>query len=127
VVPPARQLVVLARFGDAWSADLLVAFLANRGVDAYVEGADPLAMGLGGRIRVVLAEEDVRRARWAIEAQTDITEGEMWFLATGALDSQAARRALAARPEQMRSRARRAAGAAGISLIVMLAAALIAR
>lgn len=38
-----RRLVAIARFADLWSADSFAAFLRSRGVDAHVEGADPLS------------------------------------------------------------------------------------
>lgn len=122
-----RRLVSIARFADVWSADSFAAFLRSRGVDARVEGADPLAIGLGGCVRVVLPEDEVRRARWVIDAQTDATDAEAWVLAAGELRQDAARSALAHRSGVDRSRTRRAVGAAGVSLIMMLAAALIAR
>ncbi|HEU4428394.1 MAG TPA: hypothetical protein VFT98_06540 [Myxococcota bacterium] len=127
VVPPARQLIVLARFGDAASADALVAFLGAHDIDARVEGVDPLAIGLGGRFRVVLAEEDLRRARWALD-NADSSDTEAWFLATGELDPDAARRAFAKDEERPARRMRSAVRNAAIALVIVIAiAALLSR
>jgi len=125
----ARQLVVLARFRDALSADALVAFLGAHDIAAHVEGADPLSIGLGGRVRVVLAEEDLRRARWVIEnADTPASDGEAWFLATGELDPASARRAYAKGERAIAPKMRAAVRNAAIALIVLLAiAALLSR
>lgn len=57
----------VARFADAASADALVALLAAHRIAAHVEGVDPLSIGLGGRVRVVIEEGDVRRARRVID------------------------------------------------------------
>jgi hypothetical protein len=70
-----RKLVALTRHADAVSADALVALLAAHEIEAHVEGADPLALPLGGRIRVVIAEEDLARAqRLLAEAEREAGE-----------------------------------------------------
>jgi hypothetical protein len=119
-----RRLVVVARLADAMSADALAAFLAAHGIDAHLEGADPLSIGLGGRVRVVIAEQDLRRARSAIE-NADVPDGETRFLATGELDPKQAKRAFARR--RTSAGARRARIAAAALLIAFAAAALLSR
>jgi hypothetical protein len=91
-----RRLVSLQSFGDAMSADAFVAFLAAHQIEAHVEGADPLSIGLCERVRVVIAEGDVRRARWVLD-NADVSDGEAWFLATGQLDSTSAKLAFESR------------------------------
>lgn len=119
-----RRLVVVARLADAMSADALVAFLAAHRIDAHLEGADPLSIGLGGRVRVVIAEQDLRRARSAIE-NADVPDGDAWFLATGERDPKQAKRAYARRGTS--AGARRARIAAAALVIAFAAAALLSR
>jgi hypothetical protein len=119
-----RRLVVVARLADAMSADALVAFLAAHGIDAHLEGADPLSIGLGGRVRVVIAEQNLRRARSAIE-NADASAGGAWFLAAGELDPEQAKRAFAWRGTS--AGARRARIAAAAMVIALAAAALLSR
>lgn len=124
----ARQLVVLARFGDALSADTLVAFLRAHDIDAHVEGVDPFAFGLGGRIRVVLAEEDLRRARWAMAKAegVDATDAERWFVATGELDAAAAKSAFARSEHGPAPQMQNAVRKTGIGIVLVIAIAILA-
>jgi hypothetical protein len=118
-----RRLVAIARFNDAVSAETLVALLAAHGVDAHVEGVDPLSIGLGGRVRVVIGEEELPRARAALDA-SPLSDGQAWFLATGELDP------AAARALSVRSGAARRFGAlrwAGLAFAIALAAAALVR
>jgi hypothetical protein len=69
--------------GDRIEADRLAAFLESYGVPAYVDhGA--LGLGLEGQYKVFVVEELAHRARWAT-SNTDVTDEELDFLATGKL------------------------------------------
>ena len=126
-MPATRRQVVLGRFGDVLSADLLVAFLRSHQIDAHVEGADPLSIALGARVRVALAEDDVRRARWAFE-NAHAWDGEAWFLATGELDAEEAKRAFARREDWQIPRMRTALRKVALGFVALFAvAALLAR
>ncbi|MFI5318234.1 MAG: hypothetical protein ACHQ6V_01535 [Myxococcota bacterium] len=118
-----RRLVVLARFGDVVSADALVGLLAVREIAAHVDGADPLTLALGGRVRVIVAEKDLRRAHWVLD-NADVSDGEAWLLATGELDPAAAKQAFATRlapGERQPMRIALRVGAIGLTLIGALA------
>lgn len=120
-----RRLVTFARFRDVLSADSLVAFLASHGVDAHVEGADPLSIGIGGRVRVVLAEDDVRRARWTIENAGD---AQAWLHATSDLDPSAELEPFPDAGRKPAPPARRATVVLALALLIaLLAAVLVSR
>jgi hypothetical protein len=119
------SLAVLARLGDGPSADALVAFLAAHDIRAHVEGADPLSIGLGHRVRVVLAEEDARRARWLVD---NASESGALFLGAAELDPDAAKRAFAKTEDRHAPKMSSATRNVGIVLAVLLAiAALLSR
>jgi hypothetical protein len=117
-----RRLVAFARFPDVASADALVAFLATHDIDAHVEGADPLAIGLGGRVRVVLAEEDLRRASWVIE-NADFGNAQAPFLAGGDPGPSAGKDAIAQSGDEGVPRAAAAGWVPAVTLFLALALA----
>lgn len=113
-----RRLVALTRSADATSAGALVAFLAAHGIDAHVEGVDPLSIGLGGRVRVVIDEEDLRRARRAMEHEQG-SDGEARHFETKRLDPR--------RRERVAAAARRARVVAVALALAFAVAALLSR
>lgn len=121
----ARQRVVFASFADVLSADALVAFLSAHQIEAHVEGADPLSIGLRSRVRVVLAEDDLGRARRAVES-AEVSESELWFAATGERDPEGAQRAFARREWRAPQTARIARNMA-LAILALGAAAVVAK
>jgi hypothetical protein len=122
-----RRWVVLARFPDALAAEMCAALMRERAIEARVEHGDPLSTAMGSLARVIVLEEDVRRARFALEAN-ELTDAEVWYLATGDLDPQAARAASTRDHGAATARRRRAAGIAGaLAITLLIAWALISR
>jgi hypothetical protein len=70
-------------FSDRGSAEALVAVLGSEGVPARVESSE-LVAGIEARYRVLVPSSLVHRARWVL-ADSDLTESELDYLATGKL------------------------------------------
>ena len=115
-----RGFAVVATFTEHVSADAFAALLLSREIKAHVGERDPLTLWLGGRVRVFVADDDVRRVRWVI-ANLEMSEAEFWLAATGELDPEAARRAFEREPMRRRSRAAAIAGCPGVCLLVLAA------
>ena len=89
-----ERAVALADFGDFGSAWLLASCLADREIASWCWPRDPVAAALrAGRV-VVSVRVDAARARWLLAA-AEATDAEVWFLATGELDPEAAKEASA--------------------------------
>lgn len=70
-------------FSDRGSAEALAAVLHSEGVPARVESSELIA-GIEARYRVLVPSSLVHRARWVL-ADSDLTDSELDYLATGEL------------------------------------------
>ncbi len=70
-------------FSDRGSAEALAAVLGSEGVPARVESSE-LVAGIEARYRVLVPSSLVHRARWVL-ADSDLTDSELDYLATGEL------------------------------------------
>jgi len=70
-------------FSDRGSAEALAAVLGSEGVPARVESSE-LVAGIEARYRVLVPSSLVHRARWVL-ADSDLTDSELDYLATGKL------------------------------------------
>jgi hypothetical protein len=70
-------------FSDRGSAEALAAVLTSEGVPARVESSN-LVAGIETRHRVLVPSSLLHRAKWVL-ADSDLTESELDYLATGKL------------------------------------------
>ena len=72
-------------FADAASATAVAAYFEQNGVPSRVEAGSP-NVDLSPVAYVLVQGQLAHRARWLWAQQSDITESELQFLATGKLD-----------------------------------------
>ena len=73
----------IGEFSDRGSADAIAGILQGEGVHSNVEPHGLLA-GIAAGYRVLVDPRQLHRARWVLR-ESDLTEGELSFLATGEL------------------------------------------
>ena len=69
---------------DIGSAEVRIGFLERNGVPAQL-ASEQLSLGLEDGYRVYVPSRLLHRAKW-LAAQTDVSDAELNFLATGELD-----------------------------------------
>ena len=82
--PPDPPAVVIAEFADRGSADAIAALLRAEDVRASIEPSGLLA-GLSSTYKVLVSERVAHRARWILK-ESEFSESELAFLATGKLN-----------------------------------------
>ncbi len=81
--PPNLPAVVIAEFADRGSADAISALLRSEGVHASIEPSG-LLIGLSASYKVLVSKSVAHRARWILQ-ESEFSDGELTFLATGKL------------------------------------------
>ena len=76
--------VVVGEFSDRGSADAIAALLRSEEVPVAVDPSGVLA-GLSATYRVLVNESLAHRARWILQ-ESEFSESELAFLATGKLN-----------------------------------------
>jgi hypothetical protein len=80
-VPQCSELI--GQFSDRGSADAIAGILQGEGVHSTVEPHGLLA-GVSAGYRVLVDPRQLHRARWVLR-ESDLSDGELSFLATGEL------------------------------------------
>jgi hypothetical protein len=76
----------IAEYSDRGSADAIAGILNGEGVHTEVE-AHGLVAGLPAGYRILVDPRQLHRARWVLR-ESNLTDGELAYLATGKLDPQ---------------------------------------
>ena len=81
------EFTVLRTFTDSASAEVAKALLLEEGIRAHLEPQDPISGPIASAqhgVRLLVPTEDTVRARHVL-ADTELTDGELGYLATGEL------------------------------------------
>ena len=82
---PDPPYVIVAEFTDRGSADAIAALLRSEEIRVAVDPSGVLA-GLAATYQVLVSESVAHRARWILQ-ETEFSDAELTFLATGKLGS----------------------------------------